>query len=190
MGQTWLLVNFNFGLCVIILLDPGSTHFYICSSVIFPENVKSMRLDYGVLVKSPLGHQVICNQIYRGYSFVNQNIAFHADLIEMRFQDYDVNIGKDWLHRYHAVVDCRSKRVNFKAPTFSHIFIQGERSLTSNIISVIVERKVISQGCEAYLAHVVDTHLESPSLKDIPVVCEFSDILPENLPGLPPEREV
>jgi hypothetical protein len=29
-----------------------------------------------------------------------------------------------------------------------------------------------------------------PEIKDIPVVCEFPDVFPEDLPGLPPEREV
>ncbi|XP_060210606.1 uncharacterized protein LOC132637553 [Lycium barbarum] len=108
----------------------------------------------------------------------------------MPFQDYDVIIGMDWLHRYHVVVDSRSKHVTFRAPSFSHIIVQGDRSLTSNIISAVVARKMVSQGCEAYLAHIFDTHLESPSLKDIPLVCEFPDVFPENLLGLPPEREV
>ncbi|XP_060212226.1 uncharacterized protein LOC132639846 [Lycium barbarum] len=117
-------------------------------------------------------------------------IVFLAGLIEMPFQDYDVIVGMDWLHRYHAVVDCRSMHVRFRAPSFSHIIVPGERSLTSNIISAVVTRKMVSQGCEAYLAHIFDTYLESPRLKDIPIVCEFPDVFPENLPGLPPEREV
>jgi hypothetical protein len=29
-----------------------------------------------------------------------------------------------------------------------------------------------------------------PKIKDIPVVCEFPDVFPEDLPGLPPERDV
>jgi hypothetical protein len=29
-----------------------------------------------------------------------------------------------------------------------------------------------------------------PEIKDIPVVCEFLDVFPEDLPGLPPERDV
>ncbi|XP_070032279.1 uncharacterized protein [Nicotiana tomentosiformis] len=190
-GADVVVVKFHlFGLCVVTLFDPASTHSYVYSSLVFPENVKSVRLDYGVLVKSPLGHQVVCNQIYRGCPFVIQNLVFPAYLIEMPFQDYDVIIGMDWLHRYHEVVDCRSKCVTFKAPTFSHFVIQGERSLTSNIIFAVVARKMTSQGCEAYLAHIVYILLESPSLKDIPVVCEFLDIFSENLPGLPPEREV
>ncbi|XP_060209835.1 uncharacterized protein LOC132636820 [Lycium barbarum] len=179
-----------FGLCVVTLFDPGSTHSYVCSSLAFPDNVKSVRLDCGVLVQSPLGQQGVCDQIYRDCPLVIQNLVFHADLIEMPFQDYDVIIGMDWLYRYHALVDCRSKHVTFRAPSLSHIIVQGERSLTSNIISAVVARKMIRQGCEAYLAHIFDTHLEIPSLKEIPVVCEFPDVFPENLPGLPPEREV
>ncbi|XP_049374324.1 uncharacterized protein LOC125839385 [Solanum verrucosum] len=36
----------KFGLCVFTLFDPGSTHSYICSSLVLPGNVKSVRLDF------------------------------------------------------------------------------------------------------------------------------------------------
>ena len=37
----------------------------------------------------------------------------------------------------------------------------------------------------------VATHAEaSPDLTSIPVVCEFLDVFPEDLPRLPPDREV
>jgi hypothetical protein len=29
-----------------------------------------------------------------------------------------------------------------------------------------------------------------PENKDIPVICEFPDVFPEDLPGFPPERDV
>ncbi|XP_070036902.1 uncharacterized protein [Nicotiana tomentosiformis] len=74
-----------FGLYVVTLFDPGSTHSYVCSSLVFLENVKSVRLDFGVLVRSPLGHQIVCNQMYRGCPFEIQNLVFPADLIEMPF---------------------------------------------------------------------------------------------------------
>ncbi|XP_060182215.1 uncharacterized protein LOC132611867 [Lycium barbarum] len=190
-GADVVVAKFHlFGLCVVTLFDVGSTHSYVCSSLVFPKNVKSVRLDCGVLVQSPLGQQVICNKIYRGCPLVIQNLVFPADLIEMPFQHYDVIIGMDWLHRYHVVVDCRSKHVTFRAPSFSHIIVQGERSLTSNIISAVMARKMVSQGFGAYIAHIFDTHLESPSLKNKPVVCEFPDVFPKKLPGLPLEREV
>ncbi|KAL8108793.1 hypothetical protein AgCh_025036 [Apium graveolens] len=45
-------------------------------------------------------------------------------------------------------------------------------------------------GCEAYLAHVVDTKKETPILDEIPIVREFPDVFPEELPGLPPNQEI
>ena len=48
----------------------------------------------------------------------------------------------------------------------------------------------MSKGCTGYLAYVVDVSKESLKVEDIPVVREFSDVFPEELPGLPPDREV
>ena len=39
------------------------------------------------------------------------------------------------------------------------------------------------------MAHVADTTQTVKELKDIPVVREFPDVFPEELPGLPPDRE-
>ena len=44
-----------------------------------------------------------------------------------------------------------------------------------------------------FLAYVVDTQVVdkgSISIFDVLVVCEFSDVFPEELPGVPPERQV
>nr|XP_016511184.1 PREDICTED: uncharacterized protein LOC107828403 [Nicotiana tabacum] len=179
-----------FGISVVTLFDPGSSHSYVCSSLAFSDTVKSVRLDFDVLVTSPLGHQAVVNRIYLDCPFMIQNLAFLADLLEMPFQDYDVIVGMDWIHRYHALVDCRLKQVTFENPAYSHIVVQGKISLTSNIISAVLARKMICQGCDTYLAHIVDTRLGSPSLKDIPIVCDFPDVFPDNLRGLPPERGI
>ena len=32
--------------------------------------------------------------------------------------------------------------------------------------------------------------METATVKNVPVVCEFPDVFPEELPGLPPEREI
>ena len=45
------------------------------------------------------------------------------------------------------------------------------------------------KGCEEYLAHVVDKSLSKVTLDNVPVVCEFLDVFPEDLSGLPPDRE-
>ncbi|XP_070049569.1 uncharacterized protein [Nicotiana tomentosiformis] len=98
--------------------------------------------------------------------------------------------GSGGANQLYALVDCRLKQVTFRTPAYSHIVVQEERSLASNIISAVLARKMICQGCDAYLSHIVDTELGSPSLKDIPTVCDFPDVFPDALPGLPPERKI
>ena len=51
-------------------------------------------------------------------------------------------------------------------------------------------KRLLLKGCESYLAHVVDTSVNEIKLEDVPVVCEFSDVFLEDLPGLPPDREL
>ncbi|GJS20235.1 putative reverse transcriptase domain-containing protein [Tanacetum coccineum] len=51
-------------------------------------------------------------------------------------------------------------------------------------------RTLISHGCQGFLASVMDTSLESPNIENLPVVREFADVFPDELPGLPPAREI
>ena len=50
--------------------------------------------------------------------------------------------------------------------------------------------KYLRKGCEAYLAFVVDKQKVGKELKEVPVVNEFAGVFPEELPGLPFEREI
>ncbi|KAI5344007.1 hypothetical protein L3X38_011884 [Prunus dulcis] len=50
--------------------------------------------------------------------------------------------------------------------------------------------RLLRNGCSGYLAHVVDIRDNGLQLEDIPLVREFPDVFPEDIPGLPPEREI
>ncbi len=54
----------------------------------------------------------------------------------------------------------------------------------STIISATAARRLIRKGCEAFLAHVVDTRKTSPSLQEIPTICDFLDVFQKELPSL------
>ena len=58
------------------------------------------------------------------------------------------------------------------------------------MISAATARKMVRIGCEAYLAYVIDTVRTRPSVSNIPTVSDFTDVFPEELPGLPPLREI
>ncbi|GKA18383.1 reverse transcriptase domain-containing protein [Tanacetum coccineum] len=79
-----------------------------------------------------------------------------------RSHGFDVVIGMDWLSKYHARIICDEKVV--------HIPIDGE--------TLIIR------------AQVMEKKSDEKRLEDIPVVREFPEVFPENLPGLPPVRQV
>ncbi|KAL8134367.1 hypothetical protein AgCh_009406 [Apium graveolens] len=57
-------------------------------------------------------------------------------------------------------------------------------------LTAIQASKLLRKGCEAYLAYVVNSEKEVPSIEDIPVLKEFPNVFPEKLPGLPPDRQI
>ncbi|KAL8132784.1 hypothetical protein AgCh_008314 [Apium graveolens] len=114
---------------------------------------------------------------------------FPVDLIPFELGDFDVILGMDWLSRYRANIDCKKKRVDMYTPYNKRISYQGQRQ-DRKFLSVMQARRLMRQGCEAYLAHVVDMKKETLILDEIPIVREFPGVFPEELPGLPPDREI
>ncbi|KAK4403215.1 Transposon Ty3-G Gag-Pol polyprotein [Sesamum angolense] len=70
------------------------------------------------------------------------------------------------------------------------VFVGDRQVVPVCVISAIEARVLMLEGCEAYLAHVIDAKKVNPTLEEIPVVRDFSEVLPDDLPGLPPHREV
>ncbi|KAI3712310.1 hypothetical protein L1987_70861 [Smallanthus sonchifolius] len=59
-----------------------------------------------------------------------------------------------------------------------------------NVISMIKATNYLRRGCEAYLVYVIDKCKDVKELDDIPVVREYPEVFPEDLPGIPPDREI
>ena len=89
------------------------------------------------------------------------------------------------------IVDCRMKRVTLRTSNEDEVTFIGESSNhLSNVISATTTRAMVQKGCEAYLAYVIETEKARPSVFDILNVSDFQDVFPEELPGLPPQREI
>ena len=58
------------------------------------------------------------------------------------------------------------------------------------MISTIAAQRMLRKGCQGYLAYVLETGKEGTMVDEIPVVGEFPDVFPDDIVGLPPEREV
>ena len=62
--------------------------------------------------------------------------------------------------------------------------------MPQNLISVVTARKMFRRGCQGYLAVIRDVEADKGVLEKVPVVCEFPNVFLEELPGLPPDREI
>ncbi|VVA36124.1 PREDICTED: reverse mRNAase, partial [Prunus dulcis] len=119
------------------------------------------------------------------------DVCLEANLIPLEMVGLDVILGIDWLAKHHASVDCFRKEVIFRSPGRPEVAFYGERRvLPSCLISAMTARRLLRKGCSGYLAHVIDTRNQELKLEDIPVVRAFPDVFPDDLPGLPPHREI
>ena len=187
-----IVVKFSiFETNVYALIDPGSTHSYVCTSIPSLGSLPKSETEYDILTTNPLGHSVIVNRVYRDCLIRIQEYEFPRDLIELSFREFDVILGMDWLSQHQVVVDCRMKRVTLRTPSGEEVTFIGERSNPlSNVISATIARTMVRKGCEAYLVYVIDTKREESILLDIPKVCDYPDVFPKELPGLPPHKEI
>lgn len=60
----------------------------------------------------------------------------------------------------------------------------------AKVISCIQARKMVRQGCLAYLAHVRDVKAEFSFINSIHIMSEFKEVFPINLLGMPPKRDI
>ena len=52
-------------------------------------------------------------------------------------------------------------------------------------------KKFYRKGCRLYAAHILEpTRDETPRLDDYQVLQEFKDVFPDEIPGLPPKRDI
>ncbi|XP_022859602.1 uncharacterized protein LOC111380306 [Olea europaea var. sylvestris] len=174
-----------------ILIDLGSTHFFMSFAFALYTNQKPELLGSCLVANTPGGESLLANNIYRDCRIKVKENELKANLIPLDIHDFDVILGMDFLATNRASVDCFRKEVVFRQPGQPEIIFNGQRRiLPSCVISAIDARRLLNKGCHAYLAHVIDIDVSKLKLEDIPVVKDFPDVFPEELPGLPSDRDM
>ncbi|GJR43974.1 retrotransposon protein, putative, ty3-gypsy subclass [Tanacetum coccineum] len=157
----------------------------------------SQRLQFGKSSRELADGRISeTNIVLRGCTLGLLGHPFDIDLMPVELGSFDVIIGMDWLAKYHALIVCDEKVV--RIPYGNEVLIIRGDSCDGgsklNIISCTKTQKYIEKGCQVYLAQVTSKKAEDKSeekrLEDVPIVREFPEVFPEDLPGLPPARQV
>ncbi|KAA0059072.1 ty3-gypsy retrotransposon protein [Cucumis melo var. makuwa] len=90
--------------------------------------------------------------------------VIEVTLLVLDMLDFDVILGMDWLAANHAIIDCSRKEVAFNPPLMASFKFKGEGTTSLPKVDV--------------------------PLSSEPVLRDYPDVFPEELPVLPPHREI
>ncbi|GJR04082.1 reverse transcriptase domain-containing protein [Tanacetum coccineum] len=153
-------------------------------------------LDVSYAVELADGRISETNTILKGCSLGLLGHPFSIYLMPVELGSFDVIISMDWLANHRAVIVCDEKIMQI--PYGDEVLIvqgdrdsKGEKSKLS-IISCTKTQKYIERGFPIFLAQVTKKETKDKSevkrLEDVPTVRYFPEVIPEDLPGLPPTR--
>nr|GEV48069.1 putative reverse transcriptase domain-containing protein [Tanacetum cinerariifolium] len=163
---TFLLINHYKS----ILFDTGADRSFISTAF-------SFLID---IVPTPLGN------------------SHDVELSDGKIVGFDVIIGMDWSRRCHAVIVCDEKLVRIpygnETLNFHGNKSNNGRESRLTVISCLKAQEYMAKGCQIFLAHISamkeEDRSEGKQLEDVPVVQDFLEVFPKDLPGLPPARLV
>lgn len=132
-----------------------------------------------VTVLSPLGQSISVGKVYKWCSLEIQGEVFPADLMELRFGEFNLILGMDWLVEHQVILDCVTKRFTLKTLEGKEtVMVRELRDYLSNVISALVAKKLVHKECEAYLAYILYTKVSKPSMESIRTMKDYLDVFP------------
>ncbi|TYK18077.1 gag protease polyprotein [Cucumis melo var. makuwa] len=175
----------------LVLFDSGSLHSFITSAFVLHARLRVESLHHVLSVSTPSGENMLSEEKVKACQMEIAGHVIEVTLLVLDMLDFDVILGMDWLAANHASIDYSRKEVAFNPPSMASFKFkrEGLRSLPK-VISAMRASKLLSQGTWSILASMVDTREVDVSLSSEPVVRDYPDVFPEELPGLPPHRVI
>jgi hypothetical protein len=161
----------TFSICdhpIRILFDSGATHRFISESLVSKLGLHSCYTKDSFVVATA-GGRILSNTITKVVPLQLGSKTFLTNLIHLGLGGLDVILGMNWMTQHQVVLDIATRTIEIHSPTSGH--------------TILYLPKVEGTNPCSYAAVTIQ-------LEDIPVLCEYPDVFPDDLPGMPPDRDV
>jgi hypothetical protein len=151
----------------LVLFDSGASHSFISRAFVVKNKIPTETIGCPIRVSSP-GGELIVNAGCRDLVLEIGKHKFPANLIVLDSQGLDVILGMDWMTAFEGVIDCANKTITLRTPKKKRIHFKSTFELKGSKVN----------------------SLKGVSMDEVPVVKEYPNVFPEELPGMPPDRDV
>ncbi|GKC01149.1 putative reverse transcriptase domain-containing protein [Tanacetum coccineum] len=153
-----------------------------------PQGLNVVTASYEVELAD--GRVVSTNTVLKGCTLSLVNHVFEIDLMPIELGTFDVIIGMDWLVKHDVVIVYGEKVVRIPYRN-KMLIVESDKGVSRlKVISCIKARKCVERGFHLFLAHVTENKSKEKQMEDVPVIHDFPEVFPKELPGLPPPRQV
>ncbi|KAI3784113.1 hypothetical protein L1987_43205 [Smallanthus sonchifolius] len=174
-----------------VLFDTGADRSFISKKLSDTIKGTPTLLEAKYIIEIADGQIIEATHILKGCKLELASHKLDIDLMPVTLRSFDVIVGMDWLSKNQAEIICRGKIVRIPLPSGKTLSVQGEKvGAVMGIISFMKALKCLRKGHTTILALVAEQPSEEKKIDDILIVREFLEVFPEDLPGLPPHRQV
>ncbi|XP_021986385.1 uncharacterized protein LOC110882749 [Helianthus annuus] len=150
--------------------------------------IRTLNVTYEVEMAD--GSIEVASTILDGCAISIKNQPVPVNRLPMNLAGFDIILGMDWLAHNQARIACDKKLNEIKSPSGDILTILGDQHYGLHKgVSLLKASKCLKKGCAIYMAHVTIGE-PKPEIEDIPIISEYPDVFLEDLPGLPPNRQV
>jgi hypothetical protein len=157
----------------VMLFDSRASHSFISAAYIGKHNLPLALLKCQMIVSSP-GGDMPARQLCPKVNLKIRGVDFVANLIVLESKGIDIILGMDWLSKHKVPIDCAKKSVKLTTPHGKELEFVAELVVTAKGVA---NRAKVNQ-------------LDASQGSEVPVVSEFLDVFPEELPGMPLDRDI
>ncbi|KAJ9544243.1 hypothetical protein OSB04_023950 [Centaurea solstitialis] len=177
----------------LVLFDTGATWSYVSRRFCKDFQIELGNLDSPQAIDVAAEEVQVVEHVYRGCSIEIFGVRFSINLIPIPMNGVDVVVGIDWMFPNRATTDVAGQCVRIHNPSGGELVVYGKgRRISTSFCSIAKAQRYIQRGCTGFLVYAMADQAKEKKLSvaEVPVVSEFLDVFPEDLPGLPPDRQI